>query len=214
MKHSLSKLLSALFLILTFTLLNACSSTMLVEDWSDKTYKGPTLKKILVIGVIKEESRRRSFENEFVRLITNDVRTGIASHTVLGDLKTHANKESVLAAVEKSGADGVIIVTTHGVTQQKRVTPMTVDYIPGAASYGGYGDMYGYYGLSHAYVFNQGNTVSETILRVDTKLFEVASEKMIWSGKTETLNPKSATKLIAEFEQQVIRDMRRNGFID
>lgn len=190
---------------------------MLVENWSDETYNGPTLKKILVIGVIKKENRRRSFENEFVKLISNEVRTGIASHTVLGDLEKNANKESVLAAVEKSDADGVIIVTTRGVTKQNRVTPMTVDYIPsagGAASHGGYGGMYGYYGVSHAFVFNQGNTVSETILRVDTKLFDVASEKMIWSGKTESLNPKSATKLIAEFEQKVIRDMRKNGFID
>lgn len=53
---------------------------MLVEDWSDKIYKGPTLKKNLAIGIVKKESRRRSFENEFVRLISNDVHTGIASH--------------------------------------------------------------------------------------------------------------------------------------
>jgi len=198
-------------------LLNGCSSTMLVESWSDKTYQGPKLKKILVIGVIKKENRRRSFENEFVKLITNNARTAIASHTVLGNLEKNANKESVLAAIEKTGADGVIIVTTRGIVQQQRITPVSVDYIPnagGGAGYGGYGGMYDYYNASHSYVFNQGNTVSENILKVDTKLFNAATEKMLWSGKTESLNPKSATRLIAEYKRRVIRDIRKNGFID
>jgi len=101
-------------------------------------------------------------------------------------------------------------------TPASLVTPMTIDYIPSA---GGSGLRWLWWNVRLLWCipciyFNQDNTVSETILRVDNKLFDVASEKMIWSGKTESLNPKSATKLITEFEQKVIRDMRKNGFID
>jgi len=192
-------------------LLTACRSTLLVERWNDPDYPGPALKKILVIGVIKNEDRRRAFENEFATLITEGNRKGIASHTLLPNLEKSGNKAQVLAAVEKAGADGVMIVTTHGPINQQRVTPPTFDYIPNAGM--GYG-MYGYYNTSHSVIYNPGHTVTDTLLRIDTKLFNVTSEKIIWSGKTESFNPSSSAKVIDELERLVIRDMRKSGVLE
>jgi len=218
MKNKQPKNRQPYFLLLTLLsamlfLLNGCSSTLLVENWSDKNYSGPPMKKILIIGVINNEKHRRSFENEFTSLLTTDKRTGIASHTLLPDLKKSGNKEKVLATVKEVGADAVMIVTSHGVVDQQRVTAPSVDYVPNAGM--GYSSgMYGYYNTSHSVIFSPGHTVTDTILRVDIKLFSVATEKVIWSGKTESLNPKSAKKLIAEFERLVVRDMRKGGFIE
>jgi len=189
---------------------SACSSTMLVENWSDPAYQGPPLKKILVIGVIKSDAKRHAFEDEFASLMTAGNRKGIASHTLLPNLEKSGNKEQVLAAVEKAGADGVMIVTTHGLINQQRVTPPTFSYSPNAGM--GYG-MYGYYNTSHAVTYNPGHTVTDTLLRIDTKLFNVASEKMIWSGKTESFNPTSSREVIGDLERLVIRDMRKSAVI-
>jgi len=198
--------LSALLFLLT-----ACRSTLLVERWNDPDYSGPALKKILVIGVIKSDERRRAFENEFALLITEGNRKGIASHKLLPNLEKSDNKAQVLAAVEKAGADGVMIVTTHGLINQQRVTRPTFDPVPNAGrSYG----MYGYYNRSHSIIYNPGHTVTDTLLRIDTKLFNVASEKMIWSGKTESFNPTSSAEVIAELEKLVIRDMRSSGVLE
>ena len=188
-------------------LLGACSSTMLVENWSDPDYQGPPLKKILVIGMIKSDAKRHAFEDEFSSLITQGNRKGIASHTLLPNLEKSGNKEQVLAAVEKAGADGVMIVTTHGLINQQRVTPATFSYSPNAG-------MYGYYNTSHAVTYNPGYTVTDTLLRIDTKLFNVASEKMIWSGKTESFNPTSSREVIGDLERLVIRDMRKSAVIE
>jgi len=190
-------------------LLSSCSSTKLIEEWHDPEYKGPALEKIFIIGVIKSDSRRREFEEKFSKLITTKNRKAITSYTLLPDLKKSGNKKDVLAAIEKTGADGVMVVTTHGVYQQNRTTAGSIDYIPGTR----HGGMYGYYGMSHSYIYNQGYTVTDTILRVDTKVFNVETEKMIWSGKTKSINPESAKEVIHEYEKLVVRDMERHGII-
>lgn len=191
-------------------LLNACSSTNLTKNWSDSNYQGPALKKILIIGVIKDDAKRHLFEDKFARLMSTSERTGIASYRFLPNLEKTDNKEKVLAAVEKTAADAVMVVTTHGLINLERSTAPSFDYLPGtSASYG----MYGYYNVSHTLIFNQGYTVSDSLLNIDVKLFDVASEKIIWAGKTQSYNPSSAKQVITEFEKLVMRDMQQNGLI-
>ncbi|RDH85927.1 MAG: hypothetical protein DIZ80_00170 [endosymbiont of Galathealinum brachiosum] len=191
-------------------LLNACSTTHYIENWNDPDYKGPALSKILVIGVINKEENRRKFEDEFSELLTTQNRTGITSYSLIPDLKNNGNKETVLDVVEKVGADGVLIVTTHGLIQKDRVTAGSVDYIPNMGrNYG----MYGYYNLSHSFVYTQGNTVTDSLLKIDTKLYNVSTEKMIWSAKTESFNPTSTEEIIAELENLVVSDMEASNMI-
>ena len=199
-----------LFCSLAF--ITGCSTTSLVNRWSDPNYSGPALEEILVIGVMIDGFRRRSFEEEFSKLITSNGRSGIASYTLMPDLKSTDQKEEVLAVVDKVGADGVMIVTLQGVSKEQRDVPPSVNYMPSAGF--GYGmGMYGYYGMSHTTVYTPGYTVTDTIVRLDTKLFAVSTEKMIWAGKTESFNPSSAQTVISELATVVTSDMKKSGMI-
>ncbi len=198
-----------IIIIVSFTL-SSCSSTSLVSRWSDPEYKGPALQKILIIGIIKDDIKRRSFEQEFARLISTNGRTAVASYTLLPDLESADQKEEVLAAVEKVGADGVLVVTLQSVSKEQREVPPSIDYVPTAGF--GFG-MYGYYGMHHTAVYSPGYTVTDTIVRLDTKLFAVSSEKMIWAGKTESFNPSSSQAVVSELGKLVMNDMKKSGMI-
>jgi len=210
MTSKINKVISLYLLTVTSILLNACSTTHFVENWNDPDYKGPALSKILVIGVINREDNRRKFEDEFSELLSTETRTGISSYSLIPDLKKSGNKAKILDAVQKTAADGLLIVTTHGVSQQDRVTAGNIDYIPNMAR--GYG-MYSYYNRSHSFVYTQGNTVTDSVLRIDTKLYNISTEKMIWSAKTESFNPTSSEKIIADLENLIVRDMKASGVI-
>ena len=124
----------ALFATLVFIslFLVGCNSTSLVNRWNDPKFTGPALEKILVIGIIKDDIQRRSFEEEFSKLITSNGRAGIASYTLMPDLQSVDEKEEVLAVVDKVGADGVMIVTLQGVSKQQRDVPPSVNDMPSA----------------------------------------------------------------------------------
>ena len=206
------KITACISLVLFLVFFAGCSTTSLVTSWSDPKYTGPALQKILVIGVIKDEIKRNSFEEEFSKLISGNGLTGIASYTMMPDLKSTDQKEEVLAVVDKVGADGVMIVTLQGVSKEQRDVPPSVNYMPSAGF--GYGmGMYGYYGMSHRAVYTPGYTVTDTVVRLDTKLFAVSTEKMIWAGKTESFNPSSAQTVISELASLVIKEMKKSGMV-
>lgn len=210
MKFIPNKIFLFSMLVLFSLSLAACSSTSLVNRWNDPEFKGPPLKKILVIGIIKDDIKRRSFEEEFSKLITAQGLTGIASYTLLPDLQGADEKEEVLAVVDKVGADGVMVITLQGVSKEQRDIPPSVDYAP-TMGYG-YG-MYGYYGMRHTSVYRPGYTVTDTVVRLDVKTFAVSSEKMIWAGKTESFNASSAATITSELEKLVISDMKKSGIV-
>lgn len=205
-------LLSVSAIIVFSILLSACSTTTssVVKRWNDPDYQGPALKKILVIGIIKDDAKRRSFEQDFSSQITTSNRSAIASYTVLPNLEKTNKKAQVLAAVSKTGADGVLVVTLLRISKVERDDPATYTFLP-TAGYG-YG-MYDYYDRSHSLIYNQGNTRTNALVSLATKLFSVATEKMIWSATTESFNPSSAGAVTRELEKMVISDMQKSGML-
>jgi hypothetical protein len=47
-------------------LLGGCAATQIINQWSDPSYAAASFKRIMVIGVSKQSSIRRTFEDEFV----------------------------------------------------------------------------------------------------------------------------------------------------
>jgi len=54
-----------LWLAVLWLALAACASTSLVNQWKSPDHVGPAVRKVLVVGVTKQASVRRVFEDEF-----------------------------------------------------------------------------------------------------------------------------------------------------
>ena len=52
--------------------LSACVSTSLIDRWKDPGFSGPTLHKALVVGVQKDQGRRRVWEDGMVSALTHE----------------------------------------------------------------------------------------------------------------------------------------------
>lgn len=196
-------------------LVSCGSSTKLYERWHDETYFGPKLQKILVLGIFNDDIQRRSFEAEFVKIVNRKGKHAVAGYTIMPEKKDFDDKEEIAAAVRKVGADAVLITNFKGVTEKERVVPPRVDYVPSrGARYGRYGYGYrGYYGATYEAVYRPGYTTKDTIVQLETRVYSIKSEKLIWAGKTKSVNVKSAEKMVQELVSVVADDMRNSGFI-
>ena len=63
--------------VAAMAMLTACTTTKLVTRWNDTEYKGPMLEKVLVVGVMKDDIKRRYYEDEFVKKITSGGRQAV-----------------------------------------------------------------------------------------------------------------------------------------
>src|SRR5215813_1852794 len=89
-------------------LLAACASTSLTNSWTDATYKGPPLKKVMVMGVSNQPALRRTFEDEFVKDLKAAGVDAVASYQFIPD-DGKAEEARVKEAVKQARADGVLI---------------------------------------------------------------------------------------------------------
>ena len=200
-----------LFVALVLLSISACSSTTLVSRWNDVYYKGPQFNNVLVIGVIMDDIKRRYYEDEMVKIIRANGGQAVTSYNFIHDLGTVDDKAKIIAIVKKTGVDSVVITSLEGVDKEQHTVPARVDYIP-TAGYGGYG-YYGYYRSSYQAVYHPAYTVTDTIVRLETRLYTAETEKMVWAGTTESLNPDSIDEIIKETADVIGSDMRKHGLI-
>jgi len=187
-------------------LLIACAGTKLTHIQVDESHQGKPVSNIMVIGVTYKEKEevRRSFEDRFVSQLRAAGVEAISSGDAISipaDLMLE--KDEILKAVNKFNNDAVIITHVVG-KEEKEVFTHT------ARSYRGY---HGYYGRAYGYTHSPGYSSTKTFYRLATNLYDVKTEKLIWSGKSETLNPDSTMQMIDDVIKVVIKDLQKNNLL-
>ncbi|MGB5705069.1 MAG: hypothetical protein WBM48_19760 [Polyangiales bacterium] len=196
---------------LTLSTLGACQKTVttIPLSWRNPTYGDGGFQKLFVIGVGKDESARRRFEDTFAKAIALE---GAAAQASWGQLpkSEQLTEAEIRGAVEGGNFDGVLITRLLGVNQNKEYVPPSTHTVP--TSYYGRG-YYGYYGTSYAVVHDPGYYKTNTTFRVETNLYSVATGDLVWSGQSETLNPESLNDVIDSMTTAVAKKLKAEKLI-
>ena len=191
-------------LALTALLLGACATTSLMDTWKDPAYSGPPLKKVMVVGVSKSDANRRVFEDGFVKALNAAGSSGVASYTVMPESGAIPN-ERVDAASRSAGADAVMV--TRVLRVRKDVQARTMHAAPGFYGAG----FRGYYG--HAYGPAYTDVSQYDVLTIETTLWNMRTDKPLWSGTTEVTAPTSVAAATEELAGVLIKKMKADGVI-
>lgn len=192
------------YLVFSGVFIISCSGTKLTQTWVDETYYGKSVSDILVIAITHKEDNRRSFEDKFVaQLKVSGVEAVSSADVILIPADLELQKEEILRAVNKFKNDAVIITHLVGVEEKESYTRPERDL-------GGY---YGYYGWVFGYTHEPGYHHTHTLVRLATNLYDVKTEKLIWSGQSETLGPGSVNQIIDDVIEVLIKDLQKNNLI-
>jgi hypothetical protein len=181
----------------------ACASTKLTSTWIAPDAKPlDAQKKVVAAMLTSRESTRRAAEEAMVNEMQGRGVQAIASYTILpGDLaRDTARARSVLAA---SGVDAVVAIRV--LDRQQRTT-----YTPGTAYYG---TTWGYWGYGWGAAYSPGYMTTDQVVTVETLLFSVAQNKLLWAGQSETTNPSNIDAFIAELTHVVGGEIRKSGLV-
>jgi len=204
------------YIILLFTLfLISCSSnTSIVSSWRDPniTVAQEQFKKVLVVALVKDEATRRTAENRIAA--SNPIFK--TSYQYMNGTTLHLNKEQQLKILQDENFDGV--VTMRLVSKEKETT-----YVPGTYTgmyYGGfdgmYTGMYGYgfgnwYGMYSPYFYDPGYYQETTSYMVETNIFSLKQNKLIWTGTTKSEYVTDVGQTVDAIMQAVVKEMRKDG---
>ena len=191
-------LFSFVFLIIS------CAGTELTHKHVNEAYKGKPVSDILVIAITGNEDSRRSFEREFVAQLKSAGVEAISSEDAIpmpADLKM--KKEMILNAVNQFENDAVII--THLIDKGKKEV-----YTRGGSAHRSF---YGFYHSRYSDAHSSGYSSTSKTVRLETNLYDIKTEKLIWSVQSKTWSKDSKYRIINDVIKVVINDLQDNKLI-
>ena len=71
----------------------------------------------------------------------------------------------------------------------------------------------GYYGFGWGSVYDPGYLRTDTIVCVETLVYDMKADKLVWAGRSETTNPTKMNAFIKELVAGAAREIKRQGLI-
>lgn len=199
--------LTFICLVVLALMLAACASTQTeLASWVD-----PRLSKIfrprhvLVVAVVDNDSSRRIFESEIAKALKAAGTEATPSHEVSQTLHWDSKAE-LDALIRQMGADSVLIADLIGVEDKEVVHPPQTYSVP----VGGY---YGYYMHGWQTVHQPGYVTRHKVVRLESNLYDAATNQLVWSARSETMDPKNAIDAIDSVVTAMIKDLKTKGLI-
>jgi hypothetical protein len=190
-------LFSALFII-------SCAGTKLTEKPVAEVYHGKPVSDILVIAITGNEHNRRAYEQKFVVHLKSVGVEAISSEEVIPmppDLEME--RETILDAVKQYENDAVII--SHLI--DKDIEDV---YTRGDMRRDGF---HGFYLSRYSYTYDRGYSSTSTTLRLETNLYHVKTDKLIWAGESMTWGKDSTDQIINDTIKALINNLLENNLI-
>ncbi|MGB7436121.1 MAG: hypothetical protein WBR26_11335 [Candidatus Acidiferrum sp.] len=190
----------------------AYSSTKLVMSWKNPNYSGQHFHRILVIGMSENPVIRADFEDALSGKITRDGLEAVPGNTILlRPDSPHVNLDYLKGQIHDNHIDGAIVSRMVKVDR-------TVTYVPGqsyAVPYAYYNGFYGYYGAVYQQVYTPGYLRQDTSVRIETNLYSVTppKEDLVWTGVSDSFNPKNADKAIAGLVKLVVKQLEKEAIL-
>lgn len=185
----------------------ACATTTFTSTWHapGTPQLNPVGKTIAAVFVTPEEGRRRAGEDALAADLTKRGAKGVAAYTLIPD-EQRGDAVSARAKLKAAGCNGAVIMRVVGRDQE-------INYTPGAAVpvyYGGFGP---YWGYGWGTVYQPGYLTTDTIVSVETLVYSLTQDKLLWAGNSRTTNPNHLDDFIREVADAAAKEMQKQGLL-
>jgi hypothetical protein len=192
-------------LSIALSLSAGCASTKIVNEWREPDYIPPRFKKVVVLGISKEATLRRSFEDEFVAQLRANGIEAVPSYQVMPE-EGQAPEARLLSAVKQSGADAAIM--TRLVRMERRQQFTGGYYNP----YVGRG-FYHWYSSGWAGFYEPPRVYNYDVYTSETSLYDLNQDRLVWAGTVQTTDPGDIRKEIKNYVKIVIDALKENNLL-
>lgn len=192
-------------------LLAACSSTSLTQTWKDP--QAGKSRNFLILGVTKDPGARQLFEGALTEQLVAAGVQAIPSFTLFPNKDEALSKEQIVAAAHENQVDSVIVAYVLDVRQEKE-TVTTLQSDAGSYRSGYYSGSRNWYN-SYASGYTKISTYQNdyTIANVETSLYRLKDEKLLWSSVSETVTLNAGIADIKGLAKSIVQTLKKEGLI-
>ncbi len=155
--------------------------------------------------ILEQQASRRGAELALSYELNQRGVAGIPGYSVIPEAEMK-DKEAVKARVIAAGFAGAVVMRVGGKHQEITSSPAT--YWGGYySSFSGY---YGY-GWGGSMMADPGYINTDNIFSVETLIYDVPNDKLVWAGLSQTKNPKSVDQFIKDLTAKAAAQLKKQG---
>lgn len=196
-------------LLVTFLVIGvicSCSpSTKIEKSWIEpgsQVVSNPE-NKVLIIAMVKDETSRRVIEDQLAKRIKAP---SVPSYQLLTtEMLKAASDEALTNIVTKEKFTHILLMRLADIEKE-------TSYVPGTTTgfYGGYGM---YYGYGAAMYSTPGYYTTDKNYFIETTIYSVTPNKLLWTGTTKTVNPSKVDKAVNDIADVIVARMKQDKFL-
>jgi len=201
------------FLLLSVAIMSACGPTQKITgSWAspDATTSGP-YSKVFIIVMTQKPNTNYYVESQIAKTLISRGFQVVKSNDIFPpkfSVTQDLTKEQLAEAIKKQGCDAVFTVALLDSKTVETYHPGTV-YSP--VGYGYYGSYYGYYNHYYPQVYSPGYSSVDKTYYIETNLYDIASDKLIWSVQSEASNPESLPEWFKNYSYMLTNHLKSKG---
>jgi len=195
-----------LFLI-AISILSGCASTQLISSWSDTSYKNQ-IHKILVLGMARNESIKRTYESTLVATLNEAGAQAEAAGSMIPE-GAENNPDALKAALAGKDFDTILVTRMVSKRNETYFVPDQTYHVP----YPYYNRFNNYYMNAYPAVYGPGYLATDTIVNLETNIYELTDGKLVWAVTSETFNPNDINKVVVELSQLFVKQLKKDGLL-
>ena len=173
-----------------------------LQDGSRLSFAG---KKVAALVITDDQSLQMSGEEALARELTARGVTGVATYRFVPreELRT---AEKAKGWFERSGVQGVVCLRPVSLDREKTYSPV----VWASTSYQSY---WGYYDYGWSSVAVARATGTQTTIVVETLVFDLARDKLVWAATSQTRDPKNLQVFVGDLVDGAVKEMRKMKLI-
>jgi hypothetical protein len=205
---------TALAVLTTCALFSSCSNTKLLSSYVAPDSKLPKSTKVLVMAMMGDQDKklRANMERIMVEsLKAEGIDAGSAIEQFGGDSLKSLDEKTAMRKIKDKGFDGAFTIALLDKTKESTYKYPRMAIAPNPYRFWGYYNYY--YSNFYGRVFIPGHYADDNKFILEGSVYNLESDKLLYSAKTKTFNPSSPQSLASEFTKKLLNDMYKNGVI-
>ena len=161
-------------------------------------------KKVAALVISNDQALRVAGEEALVRELNGKGLQSVATYRIAPKEELQV-PDRAKVWFEKANVEGVVAM--RPVSQEKRTT-----YTLSTWTNPYYSSLWGYYGYGWGSTYDIGSIERDTVYVVETTIYSVPANKLLWAGVSETKNPKTLQEFVEDLVKASVKELQKEGF--
>jgi hypothetical protein len=181
----------------------AAAAVKFTSTWSAPEARNVNFRgqKVAALVISDDLSLRMSAEEALARELSARAMQGVAAYRLIPSEELK-NADRAKAWFERDTVAGVVVLRPVSQEQVKR-------YPADIWATANYSTLWGYYPYGWTTVYVAGSAATDTVIVVESLIYQVSTGKLLWGGLSETTNPKTLQRLVGDIVKEAAEKIQK-----